>query len=504
MVAVAVPLALAAAWGGVWWWLGQRVAAAVEGEIAVLDEVGLRVRYDARSTGGFPFAIEQRHAGVTVTPRDGDWTLSLPEIRSRASLFAPDAVRSAIGPDAPGMARVGTLRVPADGPAETEIAIGAERLRLDLPVGGEGPLVAFAADALSLVETQREIVLDAVLDLREVAGRLDAVRTASSVPGHRLRVSAAEAAFAQAPVVPGLLRRTEVTGRAVELEAVLAGLRGRTLADAIDAPGQFLLTLEARETETLDLTYGATLAAVSAQDPQARARGIDFGALPVQAAVRARGQGNRQRLALAEGRLEIASETGNGAIELALPAFGGGFSVDSAAFAFTMPLRPAPIPEAFGLMLSVRDLRPDEETWRELDPDAVVARAPLTLEVDIGGEVAVNGPLGSADMLGQPPVSVQAMEIRHLALAGFGASGSAEGHLAPGPGGLAEGRVTVRLEGWRALLEAARRLAGLDPLQALSLAAMAETLRDPGNPDALRADIAFSEGTVSVNGQRLR
>lgn len=503
-VAVAVPLALMAAWGGAWWWLSQRVAAAVDDEIAALAEAGLQIRVESERTGGFPFAIVHRHTGVTVTPRDGTWALSLPEITSGASLLAPDAVRSVIGPDEPGMARIGTLRMPANGPTEAEFAIGAERLRLQIPVGGDELLLAFAADALSLVETQREAALDAVLDLSDVAGRLDAVRTASNVPGQRLRLSVADAAFAHAPVTPGLLRRTEVTARAVEVEAVLAGLRGRTLAEALEAPGQFLLTLEAQQTETLDLTYGATLATVGAQDPDAASRGVDFGALPVSAAVRARGQDNRHRIALADGRLEVASETADGTIDLALPAFGGGFAVGGAAFAFTMPLRPAPIPEVFGLTVSIRDLHPDEETWRELDPDAVVARVPLGLEVDIGGEVELTAPLGHDDGLGRPPVSVQALEIRRMALAGFGAIGSAEGRLAPGPGGLAEGRITARLEGWRAMLEATRRLAGLDGLQAMTLAAMAEGLRDPDDPDALLAAITFSEGSISVNGLRLR
>lgn len=503
-VAVAVPLVLVAVWAGAWWWLGQRVAETIEGELAALAESGLQITHERRRTSGFPFSLQQQHDGITVTPRDGAWQLSLNSVRSGASLFAPRVVRSRIGPDGGGMARIGTLRIPAHGPGLAEIAIGADALVVDTPLQGDGPMLSFAAEALSLVETRRAAVLDAVLDLSDLAGRIDALRTASGVSGHRLRLSAAEAATAHAPVGPGLIRRVEATGRRIELEAMLAGLRGPSVAAALEAPGQFLVTLAAAETDVLDLTYAATRTALLADDPDVLVRGLDFSALPVTAAVRMRMGPNSQRVALADGHMEIGGDAAETTLDIALPLFAGGFEIGRAAVTFTMPLRPAPIPEPFALDLRLTDLRPDAETWALIDPDETLMRDPLSLIVDLGGEVAITGPLDSTDAFGRPPVSVQVLQIRRLDFAGFGAVGAAEGQLAPSAHGGGEGIITLGLQGWRGLLAAAARLGGLGPEQEAALAEMAQTLRHPGDPEALQAEFLFSRGGISLNGFRLR
>jgi hypothetical protein len=53
-------------------------------------------------------------------------------------------------------------------------------------------------------------------------------------------------------------------------------------------------------------------------------------------------------------------------------------------------------------------------------------------------------------------------------------------------------------------MRALETLGLLDPAQSLMVGGIAEMLRDPARPDALRAEVELAAGSVTVNGRRFR
>jgi hypothetical protein len=481
----------AAAWGAAWWWAAQTMTSRLDAEIAALAEAGVAMRAESRALGGFPFRLDLHQQGVTLTARSGLWRLDVDEAVTSASVFAPDRISTTVG--GAGMARVGTLDIAEDGSVLARLALGAEGLVVETPLDRAAPLALVTARTLSLVDIAGTTLREALIDFEGLSMQVER-HAAPTVAenGHRLAVQAARLAVAVAPLGDSL-RRTELTATDIRLEGTLAGLRGSDLASALAAPGRMALAIESADATLLSLAYAPL-------EPGAT---VDFQTLPVAQALRLSGHLGQQ-VTVADGR--IAVETGGNALSLdiAHPAFGGRFAIPEASGRFVMPLRDLPLPEPFALELRLADVRPDEETWAEIDPRDRLDRGPIALVVDISGEARLlSAPPGGRAP--GAPVRVDRIDIEALDFSGLGSTATLTGTLLPVAGQPEpDGTLSLRLEGWSSLLRALETVGLLDPVQTLLVAEVAAALKDPARDDALRAEVEMSGGSLVVNGRRYR
>lgn len=483
-------------WSGVWWAASQAVSDGVEARIAALRDAGVDIAIRNRSVGGYPLRIDQRFSGVEIEARSGLWRLEIDEATSGAPVLAAGRLRTVLGPpDADAMVRIGTLELREQGQTVSRLAIGAQGLAIDVPLTSGAAMADFAAEALSLVDRGGGALIEGIVDLDGVRGRVERhAIPAVAEDGHHLAFAAERVAVAVAPRTAGPLRRSEITATGVRFDAALAGLRGDDLAAALAAPGQLALGLEADAADILDLTYEAT-------DNGAP---VDFGTLPVARAMRLSGAVS-QRLTVADGRLAVDGSGRGLTLDVAQPEFGGRFGLASASARFLMPLRETALPEPFGLQIAVAAAMPDDATWTAIDPRGQLVRGPIGLDVDITGEATLRSALASATAPDGPPIRVQRIAVNRLAFDGFGGEAEITGELVLVPGQPEpDGALSARVAGWRRLLGALESLGLLDPAQSMQVADVARQLRDPADPDTLRADLQMDGGGVVVNGQRFR
>ena len=100
VIAAVLATVAAAAWSGVWLWARASLETEIDTRLAALAESrDLEISYQARSVGGFPFALEARLMGVTATKPSWGAMLAIPEMQSRASVFAPAEIATRLPPE---------------------------------------------------------------------------------------------------------------------------------------------------------------------------------------------------------------------------------------------------------------------------------------------------------------------------------------------------------------------------------------------------------------------
>lgn len=496
-IGLGAALGLAAlGWAGVWWTAAQAVADGIDARIAALRTAGVDIAIRDRSSGGFPLRVEHRFRGVEVTAGSGLWRLALDEVTSGAPVLAPERLRTALGPAGGAeMQRIGLLELREGGVPVSRLAIGARGLVIEVPLAEGAAVADFVAEALSLVDGGGPALIEGIVDLHGLAGRVERhAIPAVAENGHHVAFEAARLALAVAPRTAGPIRRSEIAASGVRFDAALAGLRGADLAAALSAPGQLAIGLEADEADIRDLTY-------TGGDPSGS---VDFEALPVARFLRLSGVVS-QRLTVADGRLAVEGSGRALTLDLAQPEFGGRFGLASASARFLMPLRETALPEPFGLEVSVQDAAPDADTWAALDPAGRLVRGPVTLTVDVTGEARLRAPLAGAQTPGASPIRVERIAVNRIAFEGFGGEAELSGELVPVPGRPEpDGRLSARVEGWKRLLGALESIGALDPAQSMQVTDVARRLLDPADPEALAAELEMDGGSVVVNGQRFR
>jgi hypothetical protein len=485
--------ALVAVWGGLWWHAARESERAIAAEVSALEAAGVRLTWRERRIGGFPLALTHYYEDLSIEATSGRWRLDLPRAAGEASVLAPDRLRLTLG-ETGEMVQVGTLDIDDGHGLSLRLAVGAMGLVVDAPLDPAAAHADIAATALSLVDVGGEALVEGVLDLGDLRGRIARHRTpAMPGDGHRVALQAERLALAIAPRLPGPLRRTEISGGAVQLDATLIGLRGPDLPTALAAPGQLALSIDMAEADVLDLVY----------DEQAGGAAPDFSALPVARAARLSGR-LAHRLAVADGRLTLETFGSALTLDLAHESFGGRFDLVEAAGRFMMPLRETALPEPFALGFTLSGATPDASTWASLDPRGRLVRGPIAASVDIGGEAQLLTALGQADLV-LSPVRIERIALNRLSLNGFGADAHVTGELFPVEGQEEpDGQLSATLTGWTPLMRALETLGLLDPAQSLMVGGIAEMLRDPARPDALRAEVELAAGSVTVNGRRFR
>lgn len=150
----------------------------------------------------------------------------------------------------------------------------------------------------------------------------------------------------------------------------------------------------------------------------------------------------------------------------------------------------------YDLGVALTGLAPDPELLARLDPGS--ALPPAIESVTLDAELALEGPIDRAALQGAPP-GLRALEIRESRLAWGEIELRGTGRLTLLPDGLPEGRIELRVQGWRRLLTLAVA-AGLVPERTAPtwegmLAQMVETA---GSAPWLELPLVFAGGRMSL------
>jgi hypothetical protein len=130
----------------------------------------------------------------------------------------------------------------------------------------------------------------------------------------------------------------------------------------------------------------------------------------------------------------------------------------------------------------------------------------MTFNADIGGQARLLAELGAMTEAGAPPVDVRTVDVADLSFSGLGARASATGALQLTPGAPApNGSVSLRIEGWRTLVDRLEGIGLIDAEQSAFVALLAETYAKPGEAGGvIVSDIELLDGAVFANGRRVR
>jgi hypothetical protein len=469
-LAVAVT-ALAAA-GGFWQLGAQRLAGALDAQVATLAAQGLRVSHDSRTIGGFPTGYEVSFSGLSVEAADRAWRFEAPAASGRAALIEPGRIALTL----PQGGRFAVAAAP--GQQALDFAVASEGLSFDLSpalggVAARGARLSFDHAAPAGLRVAR-----ATLD--EFSGRYHTEPDGTA----RFALDAVRAALAyDVDGVDGpVLLDTEARGLAIDVG----------LSQPIDPAG---------------LLASGGSGAVTFET--ASATGSGASTLPDGRTVEYRGEAgpSRNRIALADGRLDYELAAGS-----AFWRFTGGplaageeagFGFDSATLAVSAPLAPAPAPERATLRLDLAGLSANEAVWARFDPSGSTPRAPLTARLDLGADVAWLTTLANAAEFGGPPLTVLSVDVAEARVAGLGADARLTGAAALEP--VPKGAFDLVVTGWATALAALER-AGV---VSFDDARMAEGLvqlygADPADPGAIRSRIEIDGPAVTANGVPVR
>lgn len=462
----ALALLGAAAYGG-WMWGAGRLSDAIDAEAARLAEQGVVVGWSSRRVEGFPLHYAVVLDKPILRDADGQWAIEADHSRTVASLPLPTSARTTLSPRA-------VLTV-ATGPDEaTRIDLVSRALSVETALDGRGPMT-FAAEALAL---RPAAGADPATPAFELAFEGLALTTELDPGGEARFTMAADAMTSVVEVEDGTGAATRPVSRTGDVRA-----EGRAIGWRSGDAATFL-------------TEGAAFVMLEAGSAASTGGPVTGEAGP-----------GRLEARIEDGRLSYKADAEWARYELAPgPGMPGGVIALGAVEAlFEAPLR-AGDGQPYAMRISMPTLEADAGLWEALDPQATLARGPLSLEADISGTVALLVNAGDPLPAGQPPLRIETVDIRALRLAGMGATADMSGALTLRPNAPApDGSLSLRLTGWEPLLQALTRMGLVGRDQAGLFALMAQQYNRPGaEAGVFDADILLRNGVATVNGQPLQ
>jgi len=195
------------------------------------------------------------------------------------------------------------------------------------------------------------------------------------------------------------------------------------------------------------------------------------------------------------------------------------YEVERAVGRLTMPVAKGDAVQGFGLTLDVRGVTLSENVWAMLDPGATLPRDPANLTVDLSGrgklfvdlfDEAAMAAFEAGDSTAFVPERL-VLDTLLLEFAGARLTGAGAVDIKPDADAqtelpLPEGAVDLRLEGGNGLLDQLVKIGLLPKDQAMTVRMMAAMFAEAvEGEDTLTSRVEIrKDGTVSVNGQRMR
>lgn len=208
-----------------------------------------------------------------------------------------------------------------------------------------------------------------------------------------------------------------------------------------------------------------------------------------------------------------------------------GFAMNGASFDAAVPDLPVPVRAGWGEMgfwlalpvaqttdpqdysASVRlvDVTMDETLWSMFDPGRQLKRDPMTLILDLAGQMAWTVDILAPGALeaAANPANLYSMDLKEVVARAFGAGATATGGLTfdtadlvtfggiPAP----TGKITVTLTGINALIDTAVSMGLMPEDQVMGVRMMMGMLARPGaGPDELVSEIEFKDKKLLING----
>lgn len=239
--------------------------------------------------------------------------------------------------------------------------------------------------------------------------------------------------------------------------------------------------------------------------------------------------------ALLADRIKYAGSAGAGNFEMAVPDMPVpvGYSLTGSSFAVDFPTLAGEAPQNFDFSYALDGMTLADGVWSLFDPQGALPRDPANISVDLAGSVKVmRGLFDMAKMadparledpnlteeertaiiteMMAPPVDLQALEIKKVALSLLGAKADVSGQLSAGaPAGMQTpvGTISGKFEGVNGLLDNLAT-AGLVPAEQMMgvrmmLAMFAKP--DAQNPEIMTSELEFKEGgQIFANGQQVK
>ncbi|MEM6739260.1 MAG: DUF2125 domain-containing protein [Pseudomonadota bacterium] len=192
-------------------------------------------------------------------------------------------------------------------------------------------------------------------------------------------------------------------------------------------------------------------------------------------------------------------------------------SLGSSSTVFEVPSTPSDEMAPMSLVVGLRDLVLGEEIWSLFDPTSALPRDPLTLVMDLSGQMRLLTDLFEEEIFfeSQPPVEVDTLNINELVLSMVGAELTGSGAFTfdneaeSGPFGEGippiDGTVNLTLIGAQTLLDTLVTMGLVSGDQAMMARMMTGMLAVPGEgPDTLLSEITVQpDGTILANGAPL-
>lgn len=303
-------------------------------------------------------------------------------------------------------------------------------------------------------------------------------------------------------------------------------------ADNLDDNGTFELDLSVAQ---LAMRSAGTVGAFLAMEelPQALAAGFaaDLGLTYGPAAYRMNvtdasgptnisGKADGGRFGFAMDKARLAYQGGARAVEVLISGAQVPFPEIAVRYAetvfdFLMPISKGPAPQDFRMGVTLRDLTVSDEIWSMFDPTASLPRDPATLVLDARGQVTLTADImdEAAMNSGQPPGTIESLEIPTLQLKMVGAELTGNGALTfdntdmvsfdgvPAP----TGTINLLLVGGNALLDKLVAMGVVPQEEAMGARMMMGMFARPGDgPDTLTSTLEFKDKGFSANGMRLK
>lgn len=195
--------------------------------------------------------------------------------------------------------------------------------------------------------------------------------------------------------------------------------------------------------------------------------------------------------------------------------------LESAEARIALPAVAGDAPQGFAFLMDLGGLALDETLWGLFDPAQSLPRDPISLRLDLDGQMGTSVGLLDVPALmglaqsGENPLSIHAATLRQLALSAVGASVTGAGDFTFDMSDLATfngvpaptGALDVEVQGANRLIDTLIEMGAVPQDQALGARMMMGLFAQPGEgEDSLvsRIEIDGAAGSISANGQRLR
>lgn len=187
-------------------------------------------------------------------------------------------------------------------------------------------------------------------------------------------------------------------------------------------------------------------------------------------------------------------------------------TMEEVSFDLLSPVMSAEAASDYLIKLNLSQLVIGEGAWNLFDPESVLARDPVDLNIDVSGKAKVDWiAMATADETGAPPVLPQpeSLDITDISLNLAGAAAKAVGAFTfdnsmgmPAPLGTAD----VTVQGANQLIDGLIKLGFLTEDDAMGARMMMAAFMKPGaDPDTLESKIEAKEGfQIFVNGQQIQ